>query len=337
MTDYTQDLSRIKKKLKERKIELNEPISKEVLQKIETKHGITLPEEMVLFYTQISNGLELGLGAEQKLLTIEAMAKWDIIDDDDETLRTDFPFSEYWDWDEQPDNNLVDTTHLGTIPLVDEDDGRWWNLIVTGDKKGEVWRCTNASAQPCEPRQNFLSWFEIWLDTDGDYYSEIGRMVEGTLIRNIQSYQAEKYTTNTKNYIFVEEGIWLFKNKYKSLHVDKNGCVWYVYKRGFKSTQIKPAQFVTTLSFEQDTNEHAKKEIGICPQYPLEDILDKFFVAARSYPGLGYQNGTSVCYVEFFSDDIKDVRNLRESIIGKQVYNKKIKENGSTGIELVIE
>jgi len=335
MTDYTQDILRIKQKLKERKIELNEPVSIEVFQKIGAEYGITLSIELVLFYTQISNGLELGVSKWQILLTIETIKKRYI---NPETIRLKFPFSESWDWEEEPNNDLTDTTYHGNITLVDEDDGREWNIIVTGDEKGQMWRCTNASTQPCEPRQNFLSWFEIWLDTDGDYYSEIGRMVEGTLIRNIQSYQAEKYTTDTENYIFVEEGIWLFKNMYDSLYVDDNGCVWYVYDGGSnESTQIQSAEFVTTLSFEQDTNERTKKEIGICPQYPLEDILDKFSVAARSYPELGYQNGTSVCYVEFFSDDIEDIRNLRENIIGKQIYNKNIKENGSIGIELVVE
>ena len=42
-----------------------------------------------------------------------------------------------------------------------------YNLIVTGKCRGEVWDFADVGVQPCCERQDFLGWFELWLD-DGD-------------------------------------------------------------------------------------------------------------------------------------------------------------------------
>lgn len=91
--------------------------------------------------------------------------------------------------------------------------------------------------------------------------------------------------------------------------------------------------YVASLVFEQEPeygeNEPSDRYIS---QYPLEDILDKFYcTCADDYPE---ENGSDPInsYYEFASNDIEDIRNLM-SIIGKHVYNV---ENGDI-VDLIIE
>ena len=49
-----------------------------------------------------------------------------------------------------------------------------YGLIVTGACRGEVWNLSDVGAQPCCPRQDFLGWFELWLDNQEqtDYFKD---------------------------------------------------------------------------------------------------------------------------------------------------------------------
>ena len=91
--------------------------------------------------------------------------------------------------------------------------------------------------------------------------------------------------------------------------------------------------YVTSLVFEPepelDENEPTDAYIS---QYPLEDILDKFFCECCDDYLEENTNDRVNSYVEFGSEDIEDIKSLR-SIIGKHVYNKQEGEY----IDLVIE
>jgi hypothetical protein len=91
--------------------------------------------------------------------------------------------------------------------------------------------------------------------------------------------------------------------------------------------------YVTSLVFEQEPeygeNEPSDRYVS---QYPLEDILDKFYcICTDDYPNENESDPVN-SYYEFASDDIEDIRNLM-SIIGMHVYNV---ENGEV-VDLVIE
>lgn len=47
-------------------------------------------------------------------------------------------------------------------------------MIVTGTCRGEVWNFTDVGVQPCCERQDFLGWFELWLDhqDETDYFKD---------------------------------------------------------------------------------------------------------------------------------------------------------------------
>lgn len=79
--------------------------------------------------------------------------------------------------------------------------------------------------------------------------------------------------------------------------------------------------YVTSLSFVQEPEFDEGSNAAGISQYPLEDILDRFLCYISDfYPELNTADSV-VCYREFASGDIEDLRKLR-SIIGKHVYNK---------------
>ncbi|MCL1823803.1 MAG: hypothetical protein FWG44_06330 [Oscillospiraceae bacterium] len=129
-------------------------------------------------------------------------------------------------------------------------------------------------------------------------------------MKNISNYNAEKYGNNEK-YSFVEDGIYFFKNT--------------------DDPVLEKEFYVTSLSFEQELHFDEGDSPQNISQYPLEDILDKFNVRVNDfYREINEQSG-SLCYTEFASPDIDDIKELR-GIIGKHVYNKE----DDNGVDLVI-
>lgn len=125
-------------------------------------------------------------------------------------------------------------------------------------------------------------------------------------MREIKDFYASKYDTEV--YKKLEEGI------YETMDEDDE------------------ALYVTSLSFVQEPELGEGKNAADISQYPLEDILDKFYCHISDfYEELNCED-SQVCYQEFGSPDLQDVQNLR-SIIGKHVYNK---EEGDI-VKLVIE
>lgn len=144
-------------------------------------------------------------------------------------------------------------------------------------------------------------------------------------MKNIKNYSTEKYKNN-EIYTFVEDGIYLFKNTYDSI---KEGM--YVYGN-MQTSNVEPDYYVTSLSFEQEPFLGEGKSSQEISQYPLEDILDRFYVHISDFYKKNNEESTSLCYLEFASEDIESIKKLR-SIINKQVYNKE--ENAC--IALIIE
>ena len=71
-------------------------------------------------------------------------------------------------------------------------------------------------------------------------------------------------------------------------------------------------------------------------QYPLEDVLDKFYVAVEDfYPELN-DGSSNVCYFGFTGSAVEDIEKLLQ-IVGKHVYNGSEEKDGKTYIKLFIE
>ena len=90
-----------------------------------------------------------------------------------------FPRKEQWLWeDDEREDDIVEKemeeVYCGEIELIDIGCGMTYNLIVSGECAGEVWNFTDVGIQPCCERQDFLGWFELWLDNqeDTDYFKD---------------------------------------------------------------------------------------------------------------------------------------------------------------------
>ena len=79
-----------------------------------------------------------------------------------------------WLWEvEEDEEQLSDESFerkLGNqgVELMDEGCGMTYELITAGPCAGEVWSFSDVGVSPCCERQDFLGWFELWLDGDGD-------------------------------------------------------------------------------------------------------------------------------------------------------------------------
>ena len=120
-------------------------------------------------------------------------------------------------------------------------------------------------------------------------------------MKNIRNYKAEKYNTN--QYIEKESDIYMSNS-----------------------------EFVTSLCFEQEPEYKEGSSAAEISQYPLEDILDKYCVYISDFFEELNVDDSNVCCLEFCSDDINNIRQLK-SIIGKHVYNKEDED----GISLIID
>lgn len=129
-------------------------------------------------------------------------------------------------------------------------------------------------------------------------------------MKNINNYDAEKY--NSQKYLKIEEGIYEYTD------------------------DDDEKLYVTSLSFEQEPEFEEGEFADYISQYPLEDILDKFYCHISDFYDELNVSDSKICYQEFASPDVEDIKNLR-GIIGKHVYNKEVEEDGNNYIKLIIE
>ncbi|SDY58748.1 hypothetical protein [Lachnobacterium bovis] len=124
-------------------------------------------------------------------------------------------------------------------------------------------------------------------------------------MKEIRNYDAFKYHDNPQ-YIKIEDGI---------------------YK--------KDDDYVTSLSFVQEPEFEEGINASDISQFPLEDILDRYFCFISDfYESINVESST-ICYLEFAARELDDIRSLRE-IIGKHVYNKEVKHGEQTYVDLII-
>ncbi|SDM59556.1 hypothetical protein [Lachnospira pectinoschiza] len=117
-------------------------------------------------------------------------------------------------------------------------------------------------------------------------------------MKNIRFYKAEKY--NSDDYEKVEDMIYM-------LHHDP---------------EEQSIIYVTSIVFEPEPElEENEPSDPYVSQYPLEDILDEFFVYCNDMYEKENESDKNHSYVEFASEEIDDIKKLL-SIIGKHVYNK---------------
>lgn len=132
-------------------------------------------------------------------------------------------------------------------------------------------------------------------------------------MKNFSSYKAEKYSEA----IFkeIEDGIYQTADPYGSGEI-----------------------YVTSLTFELENDRYGEEDGSprFIPQVPLEGLLDEFGLFVTDfYEDLNNASET-VCYQEFGSPEIEDIRKLR-TLIGKKFYAEPYEEDGEEYYKLVTE
>ena len=159
-------------KLKINRWRLNPPVSLKKVESLETQYGFRLPDEYRDFITKVGNGgkippLDPQADAEPcQLLPFQ----------DNPALQRvglDFPLSESWEWDTDPDFSadtpedeakFLEVQHNGIVVLTDTEHsgGQVWFLIVSGSRRGEVWERDESGVLRL-PGCTFLDWIELCL------------------------------------------------------------------------------------------------------------------------------------------------------------------------------
>lgn len=169
--EYEQVISRIQRKVAEKNIRLGECLSEETIVSFESKCGIELPKAYRMFLTNVGNGCPSMIDGF-RLKSLEEIKIQD--------LSHPFQFEQEWIWedDDRPsdiiDEEIKNKVYQGEIELIDIGCGMSFNLIVSGKCRGEVWCFSDVGVQPCCERQDFLGWFELWLDNqdETDYFKD---------------------------------------------------------------------------------------------------------------------------------------------------------------------
>ena len=159
------EIDQIKVKLRDKHVELRTPVDISDIRSFEKAHHVLLPQELVDFYTLISNGCEMIDGFD-----LYPFEKWKF---DPERIHIPFGFKNYWIWEGESElaHDLKEIEN-GIIELIDIGDAQNWNIVVAGEKYGEMWFYTDVGIQPACPAMSFLKWFEYWLDGGTDYFYE---------------------------------------------------------------------------------------------------------------------------------------------------------------------
>lgn len=134
-------------------------------------------------------------------------------------------------------------------------------------------------------------------------------------MKNFCSYKAEKYSED--KYKEIEDGIYQTADPF-----------------GMNDGDI----YVTSLTFELENDRYGEEDGSprFIPQVPLEGLLDEFGLFVTDfYEDLNNASET-VCYQEFGSPEIEDIRKLR-TLIGKKFYAEPYEEDGEEYYKLVTE
>lgn len=134
-------------------------------------------------------------------------------------------------------------------------------------------------------------------------------------MKNFCSYKAEKYSED--KYKEIEDGIYQTADPF-----------------GMNDGDI----YVTSLTFELENDRYGEEDGSprFIPQVPLEGLLDEFGLFVTDfYEDLNNASET-LCYQEFGSPEIEDIRKLR-TLIGKRFYAEPYEEDGEEYYKMVTE
>ncbi len=173
--DYGKVIARVQKKVADKNITLGRCLSETAIAEFERSCNIRLPQAFRMFLKEVGDGCESMIDGF-RLNRLEEIERKD--------LSRPFPLEKAWIWeDEAPGDGeargrlkekIEERVLQGNLQLIDIGCCMTYQLIVTGPCRGEVWNFCDVGVQPCWERQDFLGWFELWLDDQEavDYFKD---------------------------------------------------------------------------------------------------------------------------------------------------------------------
>lgn len=133
-------------------------------------------------------------------------------------------------------------------------------------------------------------------------------------MKNFQNFTPKKYMTS--DFQKISDGIYKTNSPYDSNDI-----------------------FVTSLTFEMEPECYGEENVSPSnlTQIPIEGILDEFNLFVTDFYEQLNQSSEIICYQEFGSLDLEDIKNLR-TLIGKRFYAVPYTgEDGEEYYNMVIE
>ena len=169
--DYEKVIKRIQGKVETLGVKMGECLSEDKIVTFENYHNVKLPQAYRIFLKNVGNGCN-HMFEDCRLNDLESSPC--------QELSKPFMLEKFWLWEDDArasdiiETEMNDKVYRGNIELINLGCGMSYNLIITGKCRGEVWNFTDVGVQPCCERQDFLGWFELWLDNqdETDYFKD---------------------------------------------------------------------------------------------------------------------------------------------------------------------
>lgn len=169
--DYDMVIKRIQEKIDILHIKMGKCLSEEEIVAFEDCNKIQLPQAYRMFLKKVGDGCER---------MIDKCCLNSLENSPCQNLSKPFMLEKFWIWeDDDRDSGMIESdlenkVYRGNIELIKLGDCISFNLIITGKCRGEVWNFSDVGVQPCSERQDFLGWFELWVDNqdETDYFKD---------------------------------------------------------------------------------------------------------------------------------------------------------------------
>lgn len=146
--DIPKEIGKLKKKIREKEIQLMQTINEEEIKEFEEKYKIELPENYKTFITKIGDGWKkIKINGEQ----IKDCRRFKECRYDEKGVSRKFKYTESWIWEDDEDSTdrkINNALNNGSIELMDMGDGMSYHLIVNGASAGQVWLFTGEGVAP---------------------------------------------------------------------------------------------------------------------------------------------------------------------------------------------
>ncbi|MFT3786922.1 MAG: SMI1/KNR4 family protein [Tepidisphaeraceae bacterium] len=169
-------ITRIARRVGERGICLEPPLTEDCIRSFEAKCGCVLPEGYRAFLRYVGNGGAgpasyglVPLGATPDDMSPAESRTWVEL----QRVSRPFPFTKPWVWEDgnSSDEGTREQVEDGTLHLGTDGCGQYWLLVVCGPERGNVWMLADVGITHTMPKRDFLQWYEDWLDGVSEWWA----------------------------------------------------------------------------------------------------------------------------------------------------------------------